>query len=321
MPHTFLLRPSRVMLASFVVGGLAVAAGCTEEENASTPRGNTPYVSPLPDPAQNDGVDGGSRDAASDANPDACPDGGCASPAGCAAFPNAAFCDDFDGADALTSGKTKWDFVESSAQPVVTLSTARAVSTPSSVLTQVIDKDTPGAKFAKTITKAAFTEVTWAYDVYFESVGADDGFFLDDFQFTDDGGGADQFGFRLVMFAQDGAIKELKVEHNPFVIGGAYVVEPPIAAGTVALGKWHHFEQTVKFSFANADAGDDAGANRVDYTLRIDGAETPAFRKEYPSASRDQIDFARIAAMAFVFNKEKSAGLKIYWDNHVLEMK
>ena len=38
-------------------------------------------------------------------------------------------------------------------------------------------------------------------------------------------------------------------------------------------------------------------------------------------AARDQASFARIAGLPLVFNKEKSAGLAIHWDNHVLEMK
>jgi hypothetical protein len=329
MPHMFPPRTSRLILASFVSGGLAVAvaAGCSDDESPATPRSDSPPVTSLPDGGHGntDGGVGSPRDGGTDGNgADACAeDGGCTSaPKGCAAFPEAAFCDDFDNADALTNGKTKWDFIEPSAQPVLTLSTAQAVSSPNALLSRVIDKDTPGAKFAKVVTKAAFTEVTWAYDVYFESIGTADGFFLDDFQFTDDVG-ADTFGFRLVMFAEASAIKELKVEHNQNVIGGDYVIEPPIAAGSVSLLRWHHFEQTVKFTFENADAGVgvDAGANTLQYALRIDKAATPQFQKEYPGASRDHIDFARIAGMPFVFNKEKSAGLKIHWDNHVLEMK
>ncbi|MBX3221179.1 MAG: hypothetical protein KF795_11715 [Labilithrix sp.] len=307
------------MLASLLSTAVAVAAGCADDADSLLTNPDDSPGTPSVDggratddeDAATDPIDSGT-DAAPD---DACADGGCVAPNGCAAFPEASFCDDFDRADALTAGKTRWDFIEPSEQPVATLSSAHAVSAPSSLLSRVIDRDTPGAKFAKTVTKANFEEVTWAYDVYFDSIGQEDGFFLDDFQFSD-AAGPDTFGFRLVMFAQAGAIRELKVEHNRQANGGPYVIEPALAAGAVELGKWHHFEQTVKFTFADDPAGD-----KAQYTLRIDGAATPAFQAEYPGARREQVAFARIAGLPLVFNKERSAGLAIHWDNHVLELK
>jgi hypothetical protein len=322
MSHLHALRGPRLVLASVVLGALAAAAGCTVSVER-TPTDTTPDPNePSADAGTKPAVDGSTSesDAGTDAeaNADACADGGCAEPVGCAARPGASFCDDFDNPEALTPNKTKWDFIEPSEQPVATLSSVRAVSAPSSLLSQVIDRDTPGAKFVKTITKAGFTQVTWEYDIYFDSIGTEDGFFLDDLQFSD-AAGPDSFGFRLVMFAKAGAIGELKVEHNRGATGGSYVIEPALAEGTVALGKWHHFAQTVKFTFG---AGGDAGqANRVEYSLHVDGATLPAFKNEYPGPTREQATFARIAGMPLVFNKEKSAGLKIHWDNHVLEMK
>jgi len=319
MPHLLRLAHGRQIFAMVALSALAVAAGCTEATNA----GEDPDVADTPSkdagPKNDDASTSPGTDAGTDAkeDSDACANGECGTPAGCAGHPEASFCDDFDSADALTPNKTKWDFIEPTDQPVATLSSTRAVSAPSSLLSRVIDQDTPGAKFAKTITKAGFTEVTWSYDVYFDQIGNDDGFFLDDFQFTD-AAGPDTFGFRLVMFAGAGTIREFKVEHNPNANGGAYVVEPALPEGAVALGKWHHFEQTVKFTFAT---GEDAGANTVLYTLKIDGAATPAFQKEYPGITRQQAAFARIAGLPLVFNKERSAGLAIHWDNHIVEMK
>lgn len=313
-------RASRLVFASLALGGFVVAA-CADDENPATPVRNSPPVNAVDAGNGNGERDGrsgptdGGTDAAS--NGDACADGGCAPASGCELFPNASFCDDFDNADALTTGKSKWDFLEPTEQPVLTLSTDKAVSAPNALLTRVIDGDTPGAKFAKTVTKANFTEVTWAYDVYFESIGSEDGFFLDDFQFSD-AAGADTFGFRLVMFARAGAIDALKVEHNQNIISSDYIIEPSLPAEAVALGRWHHFEQTVKFTF---DPEGDAGAHKVEYTLRIDEAATPTFQKEYPSGSREQIAFARVAGMPLVFRKDLSAGLKIHWDNHVLDLK
>jgi hypothetical protein len=330
MNHRLQARATSIIALSAAACAFAVAVGCSDTASSLTkPEEQTSTPTPTPTPGREAGsmspVDASVdelTDAASDATErtDACADGGCLPPpVGCAAQPQAAFCDDFDTADALTPGKTKWDFVEPTEQPVATLSTVQKVSAPSSLLSRIIDATTPGAKLAKTVTKAGFQEATWEYDVFFENVGTTDGFFLDDFQFTD----GDNFGFRLVMFANAGAIGELKVEHNQNATGGPYVIEPPLAAGKVALGKWHHFKQRVAFEFANPDAGapDGGATNGVEYSLWVDDLTVPAFQKKYAGPTRQQAAFARIAAMPLVFNKEKSAGLKIYWDNHVLELK
>lgn len=320
MINSFRTRSPRLALGVTALGALALAAGCFDEVGGSSNNIEPPITAAPesdaggeptpPEPPEPDaGADAGET-------PDACADEECAAPTGCAARPEAAFCDDFDDPDALTPNKTKWDFLEPTDQPVLTLSTAQAVSAPASLLSRVVDKDSPGAKFAKTVTKADFTEVTWEYDVFFASVGTEDGFFLDDFQFSD-AAGPDSFGFRLVMFAEAGDIRELKVEHNPFAIGGDYVIEPPLPAGSVTLGKWHRFEQKITFSFA--PEGDPDAEDRVEYSLRIDGELR--FEKQYPGLSRQQAAFARIAGMPLIFNKERSTGLEIYWDNHVLEMK
>jgi hypothetical protein len=313
-------RVWRFVVLSSAVIGVTVGVGCSDDPASSSPTPAPSSTNTAPPPTNTDGADASvpAEDAStkdsSVEEPDACADGGCVAPQGCALYPTAAFCDDFDNADALTPGKTKWDFVEPTDQPVATLSTAQKVSTPSSLLSRVIDGTTPGAKFAKTVTKLGFTQATWDYDVFLDNIGTTDGFFLDDFQFSDDPG-PDTFGFRLVMFSSGGAIGNWRVEHNSNTIGGGNEIEPDIAPGTVTLGAWHHLKQVVKFTFAA-----DAGAGTVDYSLYVDASATAAFQKTYDGPTRAQVAFARIAGMPLIFNKANSAGLSVYWDNHVLEL-
>lgn len=333
MIHRARARASRFLLVSSAACAVGIVVGCTvDTPSAPTPDTSSPGTT-VPAVDSGNGHDSTVPetpvDAATDAaTGDACADGGCAAPTGCAAHPGVAFCDDFDDVDALKAGKTKWDFIEPTDQPVATLSAVQKVSAPSSLLSRIIDGTTPGAKFAKTVTKAGFVQTTWEYDVFLENIGTTDGFFLDDFQFTD-AAGADSFGFRLVMFSKAGAIDFLRVEHNQQVTGGPYIIEPALPSTAVTLGMWHHFKQEVKWAFASGDAGtSDAGdagdggaGDRVDYSLWIDDAVMPAFQKKYAAPTRQQTAFARIAGMPLVFNKANSAGLKIYWDNHVLELK
>lgn len=325
MNHRLRARVTGFIFVSTAVWALGAAVGCSDSATSADP-GTAPPATTVPSAdGSAPGADANAEpsDASADTGESDAGTDGSAALQGCAAKPEAAFCDDFDDAEALKPGKTKWDFIEPSDQPVATLSEAQKVSAPSSLLSRVIDGSTPGAKFAKTITKAGFTETTWEYDVFLESIGTAGGFFLDDFQFSDSGG-TDAFGFRLVVFANAGAIGEVKVEHNQPGALGPYIIEPALPAGQVVLGKWHHFKQTVKFAFASGDAGDagDAGAgNSVEYTLTIDDASVPTFQKKYAGLTRQQTTFARIAGMPLVFNKGESAGLKIYWDNHALELK
>lgn len=310
-------RALRISAGAIALSALAAAAGCDQTEDVG---GDPSAETNTPDsgkdssttPPRQDAGTGTTTDAAQTADAsDAAVEAEAAAPQGCALHTTASFCDDFDNAGALTVGTTKWEFIEQSEQPVVTLSTTRAVSTPNALLTQIIDGTSPGAKFAKTLTKANFTEVTWDYDIYLESVGTGAGFFLDDLQFAE----GDAFGFRLVILAEDGAIGTFRVEHNHPILGGNDDFEPA-AEGTVQLGKWHHFTQTTKFTF-----GSDGGASMVAYSLTVDGATTPAIQKTYRTGTRDQIAFARFAGMPFVFDKAASAGLKIYWDNQVFDIK
>lgn len=254
------------------------------------------------------GMDG-STDATVDTGTDS------AVPTGCAAFPNADFCDDFDNAGAITTGTTKWDFLEDhSTQPVLALSTAQAVSAPNSLLTQIIDGSSPGAQFNKNLTKANLSDITWDYDVFVESAGNSDGFFLDDLQFTTN----NDFGFRLVLFsagaADAGSTGDFRVEHNGDKVGDAYDIEPNFPADTLKIGQWSHFTQNAKFTFAG-----DAGTDSVQYTLSIDG--TQVFQKSYKGLARADLSMAHVAGMALVFNKDHSAGTKIYWDNQVVTIK
>lgn len=328
MNHRLRARATGFIFVSSAICALAAAAvvGCSDDASSPDRPGADPTPSTRIDSGRGSRPDANNEELPTDAGtdsttsePDAA-DGSIVTLQGCALRPEAAFCDDFDNADALKPGKTKWDFIEPTDQPVATLSPLQKVSAPSSLLSRIIDGTTPGAKFAKTVTKAGFTETTWDYDVFFENIGTSDGFFLDDFQFSDSAG-PDAFGFRLVMFASAGAIGELKVEHNQQATGGPYIVERALAAGTVALGKWHHFKQNVKFAFAAADGGADAGADTATYTLTIDGSATTAFTRRYVGLTRAQATFARVAGMPLVFNKANSTGLKIYWDNHAIELK
>lgn len=309
-----------LLFLSTSAGALAATAGgCSSDDAMAEPRPVVDSAVPAVDSSvapqvdANEPVDAATDTTVADASDSSVP------LQGCAAHATSAFCDDFDSVDALKPGKTKWDFVEPTDQPVATLSGVQKVSTPSSLLSRIIDGTTPGAKFAKTITKAGFKEATWEYDVFLENIGTTDGFFLDDFQFSDSGG-PDSFGFRLVAFAAAGALDFIRVEHNDGANRGPYVIEPNITAGTVTLGAWHHFKQNVKFDFGTADGGD-AGADSVTYSLTVDDAATPTFTKKYAGITRAQATFARFAGMPLVFNKGNSAGLKIYWDNHVAEIK
>ena len=309
-----------LLFLSTSAGALAATAGgCSSDDATAQPRPVVDSAVPAVDSSvapqvdANEPVDAATDTTTADAADSSVPLQGCAGHA------TSAFCDDFDSVDALKPGKTKWDFVEPTDQPVATLSGVQKVSTPSSLLSRIIDGTTPGAKFAKTITKAGFKEATWEYDVFLENIGTTDGFFLDDFQFSDSGG-PDSFGFRLVAFAAAGALDFIRVEHNDGANRGPYVIEPNVTAGTVTLGAWHHFKQNVKFDFATADGGD-AGADSVTYSLTVDDAATPTFTKKYAGITRAQATFARFAGMPLVFNKGNSAGLKIYWDNHVAEIK
>ena len=316
---------TRIFFVSSTVLGLSVAVACSSDDegtrlNVTPTTSDTDAATNTTDPSkpEKDATPGEDAADASDAT---------VALQGCAAHPGAAFCDDFDSPDALKPGNVKWDFIEPTDQPVATISSDKAVSKPSSLLSRVIDKTTPGAKFAKTITKADFKEVTWEYDVFLDNIGTTDGFFLDDFQFSDSAG-TDSFGFRLVMFSNAGAIGDFRVEHNAGANGGPYVMEPNLPTGTATMGAWHHFKQDVTFTFAATDAGADGGdggdagtGNFVTYTLTVDDAATPTFTKKYAGITRAQTSFARFAGMSLIFNKENSAGLKIYWDNHVTELK
>ncbi len=324
------IHVSAALALTFAIGA---AVGCTEstptpipppsdtDEDASTePDASDDGASP---PGEDGGADANTgdaspEDASSDPDADAATDtdADAAAPTGCAAEVGADFCDDFDDEDAFTAGVTKWDFVETGNPAPVSTSLERSVSQPRSALTQIFDGSTPGAKFAKTTTKAGFTEATWDYDIFLENIGNGGGFFLDDFQFTDDGG-PDRFGFRLVILSDAGAIGTFRVEHNGDAAGTPYVIEPNLSDGTIELGKWHHLQQTVKFSFADADGGTDG----VEYALYVDHQKAPAFTQTYSGIPREKAAFARFASLAYVFDKGASAGLKIHWDNSAVRIR
>lgn len=322
------IHVSAALALTFAIGA---AVGCTEstptpipppsdtDEDASTePDASDDDASP---PAEDGGADANTGDASlEDASPDpdaaTDTDADAAAPTGCAAEVGADFCDDFDDEDAFTAGVTKWDFVETGNPAPVSTSLERSVSQPRSALTQIFDGSTPGAKFAKTTTKAGFTEATWDYDIFLENIGNGGGFFLDDFQFTDDGG-PDRFGFRLVILSDAGAIGTFRVEHNGDAAGTPYVIEPNLPDGTIELGKWHHLQQTVKFSFADADGGTDG----VEYALYVDHQKAPTFTQTYSGITREKAAFVRFASLAYVFDKGASAGLKIHWDNSAVRIR
>lgn len=328
MKHRFSrIHVSAALAFTFAIGA---AAGCSESTPApmTSPPGADEDASAEPDAGGEDASAPSSEDAGDDAtlgdasaedaspDPDADADPGTDARTGCAAEEDADFCDDFDDEDAFAPGTTKWDFVETGDPAPVTTSTERSASLPRSALTRIFDGATPGAKFAKTTTKADFTEVTWDYDVYLANIGDGGGFFLDDLQFTDDGG-PDRFGFRLVILSNGGAIGAFRVEHNGEAAGTAYVIEPNLPDGTVELGRWHHLRQTVKFTFADGDAG----ADGVAYALYVDHQKAPAFTRTYSGISRETAAFVRFASLAYVFDKGASAGLEIHWDNSAVRIR
>lgn len=322
------IHVSTALALTFAIGAVV---GCSEstptpiptppdsEEDAAADAGADTSTPPDEDGGADAAIDDASaEDAAIDADASddaAVEDADAATPTGCAAEQGADFCDDFDDPNAFTPGATKWDFVETGNPAPVSTSTEQSVSQPRSALTQIFDGTTPGAKFAKTTTKAGFTEATWDYDVFLENIGNGGGFFLDDFQFTDDGG-PDRFGFRLVVLSDAGAVGTFRVEHNGDAAGTPYVIEPNLPDGTIELGKWHHLRQTVKFTFADADGG----ADGVEYALYVDHQKAPAFTQTYSGITREKAAFVRFASLAYVFDKGASAGLKIHWDNSAVRI-
>lgn len=340
-------RPRIALLASTVLA--LVAVGCSDDETPSQPPGDTGVADTLkpgdtgttldtgsmldsstPDATGTDattpdatGTDSTVTDAKIDATSDArdgssdgkadtadaAPDAGMA--AFCADKGGWAFCDDFDSVDALMPGKTKWDFLEGATPPVLKLSSARAVSKPSSLLADFPGEPAAaGLRFAKTIASTTFTRAQWEFDVYFDALPNDVGFFLTDYQFSDDGG-ADRFGFRFVVFS-DGAgnFKEGRIEHNRPAVGMGDVFEPFLPTGTITDKKWVHFKMESKFTFG--------AANEVAFKLWIDGAATPSVDKTYEAPPRDKVNLVRMAGLPFLF--QKKAGHKIHWDNVTLRV-
>lgn len=240
-------------------------------------------------------------DAAADAPSDAAPLGFCASQTGLA------FCDDFDDPALSAPDATKWDFLEPVTPPVLTLSTAQARSGARSLLADFPGEPAAyGLRFAKTLPSSTFTEATWRFAVRVEALPANVGFFLVDYQFTDDGG-PDRFGFRVVAFSDgDGKIKEARIEHNHPVLGGGDDFEPWLPAGAIKEGAWTQVEMRAKFTFA-------AEGNTVTFRLTLDDASTPVLEKTYPAPDRSKIGFARIAGLPALF--QKTAGHRIHFDD------
>src|SRR5690349_18962590 len=120
MTHSLRTYAPRLLLASVALSVLAIAGGCTEDSDPVVPDDqDTPNTKPDSGrkPTTDAEVPSNTTDAGTDAkkDEDACADGGCEpTKQGCALFPEAAFCDDFDNPEALTPGKTKWDHIEPS---------------------------------------------------------------------------------------------------------------------------------------------------------------------------------------------------------------
>jgi hypothetical protein len=140
------------------------------------------------------------------------------------------------------------------------------------------------------------------------------GGFATDFQFVDDSGGSDRFGFRIGVFSNGGALDHVDLEHNHPNIGGSDDIVSPVGGFTV--GTWSHVKMAV--AFAAGDAGADAGAT-VHFQLFVNRSATAAVDATYPAAASTAA-FARFAAgMVFAFD-DTNKDWNILYDNFTLKI-
>lgn len=303
--------PGGTILPAEETGAPETAAPETDPTPDATAEETTPDAEPLADAAPE------TTDAAPETAADVAPEA-VAPPKGfCESQSGVAFCDDFDTPNALTPGSTKWDFLEPVTPPVLTLSTVQAVSKPNALLADFPGEPTAvGLRFAKTLPKADLTEAEWEFDLRFEALPADIGFFLTDFQFSDDGG-VDRFGYRLVVFSNgEGKVNDVRVEHNRHISGAPDVLEPFFPQGTFKDQTWQNVKMNASFRFAGEGS---ATKDEVRFRLWLDRGATPIFDQTYDGAPRSKITLARIAGLPFLF--QKKAGHKLYWDNVAVRTK
>ncbi len=251
-----------------------------------------------------------------------------ASPKGfCASHPGLAFCADFDepGAIDADAGASGWDDIVSQGTEV-TISVARAVSTPSSLLTALASSNGDrSAKVVKTVRPAGgLSQALYAFDVYLDALPANPGAggFITDLQFTDTaaGGGSaqDQFGFRIAVFSTaSGGFDHAEFQHNapalPSTPDDVVDISALDAGASFTSGAWNHVEIAVAFSAAG-DAGQTVGVQ-----LYVNHDPAPAVDKTYPSPFASA-PFARVAdGVVFAFNGG-SKDYGIYYDNVTLKL-
>ncbi len=211
----------------------------------------------------------------------------------CAGQTGLAFCSDFDKAivpDASDLG-LGWDQIFG-AGTTVTMSTARAVSAPTSAFFQMATGGPGDAKAIRTVA-AAVSTATLEYDFYLEALPLNGGAgFIEDWQFSDtdkdpNNHDGDRFGFRISAFATNDAAQKLdhaNVEHNTQATGGGDDINPI----TLHDNAWNHIKFVAAFSTPSV------GVNKVSFQAYIDRAATPVVDKTY-DAPFAKAPFVRIA--------------------------
>ena len=252
-----------------------------------------------------DAADGASpqRDSAV---PDAADAADAAPPGFCATQAGLAFCDDFDGTLALSGdgGVGSWDNVRQNPTTQITLSSARAVSTPYSALfANAAGDPEPGPAVFKTITPAAgVTGAIYEFDIYVDKAPVGTGGFVSDFQFQD----GDNYGFRMIVDTDGtGALNNARIEHNPGNIA--------TNLNGFSFGAWHHLKFAMELSTLAADAG-----NNAHFTAYLDKGATPVVDVNY-DAPFAKAAFARIAA-GLVYPFGGARGWAVSYDNVTLKL-
>ena len=261
--------------------------------------------------------------ASMDATPDELADG--PAPTFCESQVGLAFCDDFDSPGALSldgGASSAWTTIVGSPAEL-SVSSAISASAPNSLLVSLPDgpNDAGGngdrsAKVVKQLTPpAGVAQAVCEFDMYIasEMAATSNGGFATDFQFTD-GNGADQFGFRIGIFANASGFDHVDLEHNHPILGGNDDIVSPITG--FAAGAWNHVKMAVAFAAvsAAADAGD-----TVQFQMYLNRSANAVIDATYP-APFASAPFARIAAgVVYAFDGNNKAW-NINYDNFTLKI-
>jgi hypothetical protein len=260
-------------------------------------------------------------DSSADATPDALADGPTST--FCETQIGLDFCDDFDSPGALSldgGAASGWTQIVGSPGELA-ISSARSVSAPNSLLVSLPNGPDDGgvgsgdrsAKVVKQLTPASgVSQAISEFDIYVASAPAsasNPGGFATDLQFMD-GNGADQFGFRIGVFANATGFDHADLEHNHPTLGGADDIVSPLTGFT--SGAWNHIKMAV--AFAAVDGGD-----VVHFQMYLNRSATAFIDQTYP-APFASAPFARIAAgVVFAFDATNK-DWNINYDNFTLKV-